>query len=254
MRIVILGSGTSQGVPVIGCNCPGCKSDNPKDKRLRVSCYIDTGDFKILIDTSPDFRQQMLVNNITNIDIVLYTHYHFDHIMGLDDLRQINQLHDKAVDIYANKETLDRVIQTFPYVFDDNAYKGGGIPVINAHEINNQKFVAGSCEILPIEYLHGPFTVYGYRIGDFAYMTDCNKIPESEYKKLTGLKVLVLDGLRYRPHPTHFSIDEAVSEAMKIKAEKTYFTHITHDVVHDEANSKLPEGIELAYDGLEINL
>ena len=256
MKVLILGSGTSQGVPIIGCKCPACVSSNPKDKRLRVSVYIETDTLvnskplKILIDTSPDFRQQILAHNITDINAVLYTHYHVDHIMGLDDIRQINQLHKKPVDIYANSETIERIKQTFSYVFDENTYKGGGIPRININEITLDKFNISELVVTPIEYHHGPSMVYGFRIGDFAYMTDCNKIPEREFEKLENLKVLVLDALRYRPHPTHFSIDEAVEAAKRINAKQTYFTHITHDVVHDEANRNLPKGMELAYDGL----
>jgi phosphoribosyl 1,2-cyclic phosphate phosphodiesterase len=254
MKVVILGSGTSQGVPIIGCSCTTCVSENPKDKRLRVSCYIETNNSRILIDTSPDFRQQMLLNKITDIDAVIYTHYHIDHIIGLDDIRQINQLNNKAVEIYANQDTMDRIKQTFSYAFDSNTYTGGGIPLLKPFTITSEKFYINSDEILPIVYHHGPVNVFGYRIGDFAYMTDCNRIPESQYDKLKNLKVLVLDALRWRPHPTHFSIDEAIAEAGKIGALKTYFTHITHDVLHDEVNSRLPEGIELAYDGLVIEL
>jgi phosphoribosyl 1,2-cyclic phosphate phosphodiesterase len=260
MKAVILGSGTSQGVPIVGCNCPGCTSKDPRDKRLRVSVFIETDvkingkPLRILIDTSPDFRQQMLKYNITDIDAVLYTHYHVDHIMGLDDIRQINQLHRKEVEVYSNKETSERIRQTFSYIFDENTYKGGGIPRIKINEISEGKFSVLGLEVTPLIYNHGPTMVYGFRLGDFAYMTDCNYIPESEFEKLAGLKVLILDALRYKPHPTHFSIDEAVEAARRIGANQTYFTHMTHDVVHAEANAKLPEGIELAYDGLEFEI
>ncbi len=265
MRVTVLGSGTSQGIPIIGCKCPACSSRNPKDKRLRVSIFIETDitlnnqkvlnkPLRILIDTSPDFRQQMLLNNITDIDAILYTHYHIDHIMGLDDIRQINQLQKKYVEIYANLETAQKIKQTFSYIFDENTFKGGGIPLVNLHEINLKPFDVMGQKIIPIEYMHGPTTVYGFRIGDIAYMTDCNYIPEQEYEKLIELKVLILDALRYRWHETHFSIDEAVAVAQKINAQQTYFTHMTHDLVHDEANKKLPSRIELAYDGLTFEV
>jgi phosphoribosyl 1,2-cyclic phosphate phosphodiesterase len=260
MKIVVLGSGTSQGVPIVGCKCQTCTSTNPKDKRLRVSVYLEidlpdqANSLKLLIDTSPDFRQQMLVNNVTDIDAIIYTHYHVDHIMGLDDIRQINQLHKKPVEVFANSETLNRIKQTFSYIFDTDTYVGGGIPHIKTNLITLDKFSIMGVEILPIEYDHGPAKVYGYRIGDFAYMTDCSGIPENEFKKLENLKVFILDALRYRPHPTHFSIDEATEAAKRIKANQTYFTHITHDVLHDEANSKLPDNIKLAYDGLTFEI
>ncbi len=256
MKITVLGSGTSQGIPIVGCRCPACTSLNPKDKRLRVSVFIETDSIinnkplRILIDTSPDFRQQMLVNNITDIDAVLYTHYHIDHIMGLDDIRQINQLHRKKVELFANKETAYRIKQTFSYIFDENTYKGGGIPHVNLNEIDLSPFDVFGQKVIPIEYKHGPTNVYGYRIGDFAYLTDCNFIPDTEFAKLKGLKVLIIDALRYRRHETHFSVDEAVEVSLRIGAEKTYFTHMTHDIVHDEASGKLPAGIEFAYDGL----
>src|SRR4030095_3762456 len=264
MKVIVLGSGTSQGIPIVGCKCPACTSKNPKDKRLRVSVYIDTGSpshsgrdgegLKLLIDTSPDFRQQMLTNNITNIDAVLYTHYHVDHIMGLDDIRQINQIHKKTIDLYGNKETIETIRRSFAFIFDPDTYRGGGIPDVNTKIITTEKFSIKGVEIIPIEYFHGPTVVYGFRIRDFAYMTDCSKIPEPEFEKLKNLKVLILDALRYRSHPTHFSIDEATEAAKRINAKQTYFTHITHDVVHDEANARMPPQIQLAYDGLTFEI
>lgn len=260
MKAVILGSGTSQGIPIVGCKCTACTSNDPRDNRLRVSVFIESDQkingkpLRILIDTSPDFRQQMLKYNITDIDAILYTHYHVDHIMGLDDIRQINQLQRKEVDIYANGETSERIRQTFSYIFDENTYKGGGIPRVRINEISEDKFSISGLEVTPLIYHHGPTMVYGFRLGDLAYMTDCNYIPEGEFEKLKGLKVLVLDALRYKPHPTHFSIEEAVEAAKKIGAKRTYFTHMTHDIVHEETNAKLTAGIELAYDGLEFEV
>ena len=257
-KVIVLGSGTSQGIPIIGCTCRTCLSNDPNDKRLRVSIYLEVScgesHQKILIDTSPDFRQQMLTNKLNDIDSILYTHHHIDHIMGLDDIRQINQLHHKEVDVYGNSETIKYLKQAFSYIFDENTYKGGGIPRINVNIIPYKEFYIQDIEIIPIEYFHGPTIVWGYRIGGFAYLTDCSKIPEKEYSKLEGLKYLIIDALRYRPHPTHYSIDEAVEVSKLIAAELTYFTHITHDVLHADANSKLPSNIQLAYDGLTIEL
>lgn len=262
MKVIILGSGTSQGIPIIGCKCRTCTSINPKDKRLRVSVYIDTGikrvnskgTYRILIDTSPDFRQQMLFNKLDDVDAILYTHHHIDHIMGLDDIRQVNQLYRKTVDVFGNEETISHLKKAFSYIFDENTYKGGGIPDIKTHVIKLEKFKAGSVEIVPVKYFHGPTVVWGFRIGNFAYLTDCSGIPEEEYHKLENLEYMVIDALRYRPHPTHFSIDEAVEVSKRINAKQTYFTHITHDILHDEANAKLPSNIQLAYDGLVFEL
>ena len=261
MFVTILGSGTSQGVPIIGCKCATCTSDNPKDKRLRVSAYIEiepsagnSNGLKLLIDTTPDFRQQMLVNNIDDIDAVLYTHPHVDHIMGMDDIRQINQLHKKSVDIYGNEFTINYIKKTFSYVFDTNTYKGGGIPNINTKVITIDRFKINGIEIIPVEFNHGQAKIFGYRIGNFAYMTDCSFIPEAEFPKLENLKVLVLDALRYKEHPTHFNIKQAVEAAQRINADQTYFTHITHDILHDTDNAKLPERIEFAYDGLKFEV
>jgi phosphoribosyl 1,2-cyclic phosphate phosphodiesterase len=260
MKIIVLGSGTSHGVPIIGCKCRTCLSTNLKDKRLRVSVYIETDQIengkslKLLIDTSPDFRQQMLVNDLDDVDAILYTHHHIDHIMGLDDIFMINLLHHKAVDIYANEDTIKHIKRAFGYIFDENTYKGGGIPNIKIHTIQLENFFIGDLEITPIEYFHGPTIVWGFRIGDFAYLTDCSKIPEKEFPKLEGLKFLIIDALRYKPHPTHYCIDEAIEVSKRIGAGQTYFTHLTHDVLHDEANAKLPSNIQLAYDGLTFQL
>lgn len=260
MKIIVLGSGTSQGIPIIGCKCSTCTSSNPKDKRLRVSVYVEIKTpekdtpLKLLIDTSPDFRQQMLTNHLYDIDAILYTHHHIDHIMGLDDIRQINQLHHKTVDVYGNNDTINHIKRAFSYIFDEGTYKGGGIPDIDTHVISLDTFNIQGVKVVPLKYYHGPTVVYGYRINGFAYMTDCSRIPEEVFPKLDGLDVLIIDALRYRPHPTHFSIDEAVAVAKRVKPKQTYFTHMTHDLLHDEVNAKLPKEIQLAYDGLTITI
>ena len=252
MRIILVGSGTSQGVPNIGCKCETCMSENPKDKRLRASAYIEVDNQKILIDTSIDFRQQMLRAGISDLDSVLYTHHHVDHILGMDDLRQINQRYRKYIDIYGNKLTLDEIKISFRYALDEVLKSYWAVPLVNFHYTENKTFKIKETEITPIEVFHGHLKIYGYRIGKFAYITDASKIPDEEMKKLEGLDVLILNALRRAPHPTHFNLEQATEIALKVKAKKTFFTHITHDLKHDEINATLPENIELGYDGLEI--
>ncbi len=254
MKVTILGTGTSQGVPVIGCKCETCVSTNSKDKRLRTSVFINVDGTKILIDTSIDFRQQMLKNKIDDIDAVLYTHHHVDHINGMDDLRQITQRHNKVIQLYGNKLTIDEMKITFRYVFDEVLISHHAVPLVNFNYIENKKFKFGDIEIIPVECLHGNLKIFGYRINNFAYITDCSAISDEELEKLNNLKVFVINALRIRPHPTHFNLQQAVEVAKKVKAKKTYFTHITHDILHDKINATLPKGIELAYDGIEFNL
>lgn len=254
MKIIIVGSGTSQGVPNIGCKCDTCISENPKDKRLRASAYIETGGLKILIDTSIDFRQQMLRAGISDLDAVLFTHHHVDHILGMDDLRQINQRHRKYIDIYGNKLTLDEIKISFRYALDEVLKSYWAVPLVNFHYTENAAFKIREVEILPVEVYHGHIKIYGYRIGNFAYITDASKIPDSEMEKFDGLDVLILNALRRQKHPTHFNLEQATEIALKLKAKKTYFTHITHDMMHDKINAELPENIELGYDGLTIEI
>jgi phosphoribosyl 1,2-cyclic phosphate phosphodiesterase len=254
MKILLVGSGTSQGVPNIGCKCETCLSENPKDKRLRASVYVEVDGLKILIDTSIDFRQQMLRAGISDLDAVLFTHHHVDHILGMDDLRQINQRHRKYIDIYGNKLTLDEIKISFRYALDEVLKSYWAVPLVNFNYTENKTFKIREIEITPVEVFHGHLKIYGYRIGKFAYITDASKIPDEEMKKLEGLDVLILNALRKAPHPTHFNLEQATEIALKLKAKKTYFTHITHDLNHDETNATLPENIELGYDGLEINI
>jgi len=254
MKVIILGTGTSQGVPVIGCDCETCISTNSKDKRLRTSAYIEVDGLKLLIDTSIDFRQQMLKNKISDIDAVLYTHHHVDHINGMDDLRQITQKYDKWIELYGNQTTLDEMKISFRYVFDKELIKYKSVPLVKFNVIKNEKFMIKNVEITPIECLHGNLKIFGYRINNFAYITDCSAISDEELTKLEGLKVLILNALRIRPHPTHLNLQEAIEIAKRVKPKRTCFTHLTHDILHEKINSTLPKGIELAYDGLEFNL
>jgi len=254
MKIIILGTGTSQGIPVIGCSCETCTSKNSKDKRLRTSAFVETEGVKILIDTSIDFRQQMLRNRLSGLDAVLYTHHHVDHINGMDDLRQITQKFNKVIDLYGNKLTIDEMKISFRYVFNDELVKYKSVPLVKFNYIENRNFIYKNINIIPVECLHGDLKIFGYRIKDFAYLTDCSFISDEEMKKLTGLKVLVLNALRIRPHPSHFNLQQAIEVAKKLKAKKTYFTHLTHDILHDKINASLPKGIELAYDGMEFKL
>jgi phosphoribosyl 1,2-cyclic phosphate phosphodiesterase len=258
MKVILLGTGTSQGIPVIGCNCETCTSGNIKDKRLRTSAYIETESaghrLKLLIDTSIDFRQQMLLYDIDDIDSVLYTHHHVDHILGLDDLRQINQRLDKYIDLYGNEKTMDEIRVTFRYAFDERLRNHKAVPLINIHTIGNKNLKLKGNDIIPVECWHGKLKIFGYRINNFAYITDANRIDDKELEKLHGLDVLILNCLRHQHHPTHFNLEEAVAIAEKMKAKKTYFTHITHDLPHEKTNSMLPENIELAYDGLMFDL
>ncbi|MEO6694223.1 MAG: MBL fold metallo-hydrolase [Ignavibacteria bacterium] len=254
MKVTILGTGTSQGIPVIGCSCETCISLNPKDKRLRTSAFINVDGLKLLIDTSIDFRQQMLTNNISDIDAVLYTHHHVDHINGMDDLRQITQKHGKFIDLYGNRNTIDEMKITFRYVFDEKLIKFNSVPLVKFHNIDNEKFKIRNVEIIPVECFHGDLKIFGYRIGDFAYITDCSSISEEEQQKLYGLKVLIVNALRIRPHPTHFNLQQAIEVAKKVRPEQTFFTHLTHDILHDKINATLPKGIELGYDGAEFQI
>jgi len=254
MKLILLGSGTSQGVPAIGCDCRVCKSENPKDKRLRPSALIQVNELNILIDTATDFREQMLRHNIRRLDCVLFTHAHIDHIAGLDDLRQFNFIQQSAIDCYASEETMNDIKKTFRYIFGEAIQTGGGIPQINPRIITDGKFDIKGVEVQAIEVYHGKMKVLGFRIGRIAYVTDTNNIPEPSLEKLMGVEVLVLDALRRRKHSTHYSLSESIAIAQRIGARQTYFTHICHDLLHDEVNAELPSGMELGYDGLIVKL
>ncbi|MBC8146099.1 MAG: MBL fold metallo-hydrolase [bacterium] len=254
MRITVLGSGTSSGVPTIGCSCATCLSDDPHDKRLRTSIWIEAGTTSIVVDTSNDFRAQCLRANIKALDAVLYTHHHFDHIAGFDDIRAFNFAQRRPMAIYAMPETIQNLRRIFEYAFRGNEPRESSAPVVVVHEILDDAFDISGVQLQPLELRHGRMRVNGYRCGSFAYCTDCNAISERARELLHGIDVLILDGLRYSPHPTHLTIDQAVELAQSIGARQTYLTHIAHDVRHVEAQERLPAGVALAYDGLVIEL
>lgn len=254
MKITFLGTGTSQGVPFIGCGCAVCASTSKYDKRLRTSIFVEYNGFSFVIDTGPDFRQQMLANNIKHIDFVLFTHSHKDHIAGLDDIKAYN-IHQKSkLDIYGNLETINRIKTEFDYVFAEQKYPG--IPELTTNVINDATMLEfGALSIQPILVQHHKMDVFGYRIGDFTYITDANFISDLELEKIKGSKILVLNALRHEKHISHFTLSEAVEIATKLEIPEVYFTHISHQLgFHNDIDSTLPSHMHLAYDGLTIAL
>lgn len=253
MKIRFLGTGTSQGVPVIGCHCEICRSLDFRNQRLRSSIQIDIDGLVLVIDTGPDFRIQMLRSGIKKLDAVLYTHEHKDHTAGLDDIRPFNFLQRRDIPILARKSVLEQIKQEYEYIFSGNKYPG--IPQITPVEITEAPFSWEGIRITPIPVMHYKLPVLGFRIGDFTYITDANYIPEESIQLIRGSEVLVLNALQQEPHISHFTLKEAISMANRIGAKKTYFTHISHKLgIHSEVERELPEGIALAYDGLEVTL
>ena len=251
LHIEFLGTGTSLGVPMIGCKCHVCKSENPKDNRLRSSVLIRYNEKNVVIDCGPDFRTQLLRAKVEDLEAVLITHEHRDHIAGLDDIRSINYILRKSVDVYLSPASLNAVKIEFPYIFQPGDYKGA--PKINFIEMANKPFELIGLQFIPLEVDHRNMKVFGFRIGDFSYITDANHIPEKTMKLLKGTKTLVINALRIKKHPTHFNLEEAIEIANIIKAKQTYFTHLGHLIgKHDEVNKQLPKGMALAYDGLVI--
>lgn len=253
MIVTFLGTGTSQGVPVIGCDCEVCKSPDQKDKRLRTSVHVFHQGKSIVIDTGPDFRQQMLRENVLELDAVLLTHQHKDHIAGLDDIRSYNFRLRKKIPVYANRATINQLKNEFPYVFTPEGY--GGAPRIEIYEIKNSSFKIDGVEVIPVQVLHHNLPVFGFRIGDFTYITDANFIPESEIGKIYGSKVLVLNALQKKPHISHFSLTDALDQIKRLKPGKAYLTHLSHRMgLHAEVSKELPENVFLAYDGLKLTI
>lgn len=250
--VTILGSGTSHGVPMIGCSCAVCQSTDPRDKRSRPSIHIAVdGGPSILVDTSTDLRQQVLANRIARVDAILFTHSHADHIMGLDDVRRFNAMQEGAIPAYADERTAADLRRSFAYIFNPSGEKGGGIPKIALNTVAGP-FTVGAVRILPVPLLHGSRPIFGYRLGTFAYLTDCNRLPDEAWPLLDGLDVLVLDALRHTPHPTHFTVAGALEVVARVQPRQTYFTHMCHKLGHAETNASLPAGVELAYDGLVV--
>ncbi len=246
MNLLFLGTGTSTGVPQIGCTCKVCVSDNEKDKRLRASVLISVGEYNILIDCGPDFRQQMIQNNVARISAVLLTHEHYDHVSGLDDLRPLGH-----VDVYAEKKVIGVIERNMPYCFEQKKYPG--VPSIHLNRIEEKEFSINDLKIQPIRIMHAKLPILGFRINNFAYLTDVKSIEDSSIEQLKNLDVLVLNALRINRHISHLSLEEALDIARKIGAKETYFTHISHDMgLHNDVNSTLPAHVQIAYDGLLI--
>ena len=233
---------------MIGCNCPVCRSDDPRDQRTRTSAVFEFDDRRVLIDTSPELRLQCIAARIDRVDAVLYTHHHADHVVGLDDVRVFCEAGD-PLPVYASHVTHERIRQMFGYAFDHDDSYPSAIPRLDARVIDGPFELFGR-RIVPIALWHGPLPILGFRVGDIAYCTDCSAIPDDSMPLLADLDVLILDGLRRRPHPTHFNLDQAVGMAARIGAARTYLTHIAHELAHATTNRELPAGVELAYDGL----
>jgi phosphoribosyl 1,2-cyclic phosphate phosphodiesterase len=256
MRLTFLGTGTSFGVPQIGCECAVCRSTDPRDKRTRSGALVQVGESRILIDTPPELRLQLVAAGIDRVDAVLYTHEHADHIAGIDDLRMFSVRQRRSLPLYGPAETLDRLRGSYGYIFDDRApYEGTSKPCLELRplEAGEPVSVAG-VSVLPLAFQHGHIRVFGYRIGDLAYITDVKEVPDAIRAELRDLKVLSLNALWWRPHPTHLSIGEAVSTAQALGAERTFLTHLTHETGHAQLAAQLPAGIAPAYDGLTVEV
>jgi len=253
LKITFLGTGTSQGVPVIACDCSVCQSTDYRDRRLRSSILIESADTSVVVDTGPDFRAQMLDNRVHKLDAVVFTHEHKDHTAGLDDIRAFNFRSKKDMPVYATPKVAEQLRQEFAYVFAD--YKYPGVPRVKLELISNNAFQVGDLAFLPIEVLHYKLPVFGYRIGDFVYITDANYISDEEKEKAKNAKVLVLNALQKEQHISHFTLEEAIAMAQELNAEQTYFTHISHKLGrHSSIAKDLPQGINLAFDGLQIEI
>jgi phosphoribosyl 1,2-cyclic phosphate phosphodiesterase len=252
MKLTFLGTGTSQGVPIIGCKCRVCTSLDPKDKRLRSSVWLKDDDISLVIDAGPDFRYQMLRQGVEKLDAIILTHEHRDHIAGLDDVRAFNYIQRKPMDIYAEDRVLEAVKTEFLYAFDKNKYPG--VPQINMHKVENHEFFISKLHVIPIRVIHYNLPIFAYRVGEMAYITDASYISPEEKKKLTGLKYLVVNALRKQEHPTHFNLAQALELIKELAPEKAFLTHISHQMgLHEKTEKELPENVHFARDGLSFD-
>ena len=252
MEITFLGTGTSHGVPVVGCDCSVCKSSNPKNHRTRSSILVQHNGANILVDTATELRLQATGNCVSKVDAVLFTHTHADHIFGLDDLRGFNLKQENPIPCYGSREALAFIRKTFDYIFA-KGQQGGGKPQIELRVIE-EGFNLFGLDIIPIKIMHGELPILGFRFRDVAYLTDCSYIADESKRLLKGLRLLILDALRFQPHPTHFTLDQALEVVEELKPERTLFTHICHDMDHEEVNRMLPAVSKLAYDGQKISI
>ncbi len=252
MKVTFLGTGTSHGIPVLTCGCPVCTSTNSKNQRTRCSIWIEDAATSVLVDTAHEFRLQALRANIQDVDAVLYTHCHADHVFGFDDLRVYSHHRHKEIPVYGNQQTIDELHQVFSYAFRQTQ-RGGGKPQVRPRVVE-APFKVGTMTIIPIPVFHGILPIYAYRVGSFAYVTDTNRIPADSLDCLRGVDTLVLGVVRYEPHSTHMHIDMALELVERLRPRRTYFTHISHLLEHEDTNARLPQGVEMAYDGLTIDV
>ena len=252
MNILFLGSGTSTGIPSLCCDCDVCQSTNPKNKRLRSSIIVRNNENHFLIDTSTDLRQQCLVNNITHINQVLYTHHHADHVHGIDELRSFNYFNNTVIPCYGNKKTIHEIRKNFNYIFGGAIQVGGGLPKLTLNTINGEIFTLGGVSIAPLDIIHGKLMILGYKLNNCAYITDCSGIPNKTKAQLKNLDILILNALGFDSHPTHFSLSQALDTVQELRPKRAIFTHINHKFDHETVLAGLPKGVELAFDGMAI--
>lgn len=253
VRLTVLGSGTSVGVPTIGCTCKVCRSDDPRNRRLRPSVCLRWDGTTVVIDTGPDFRQQALAHGLEKVDAVLFTHAHADHVLGLDDLRPFNFVQRGPIPVYASEQTLNVIRRIFSYIFHDGPSESSR-PEIETRTFPGEPIVINGIEFRPIPVKHGSGECHGFRFGNHAYLTDHSEIPEESLALLEGVETIFLDALRYKPHPTHSTVEQSLRTVERLKPRAAYFTHISHDLDHERAQSLLPDGVWLAWDGLELEL